>query len=1116
ETQDDETQQTENETTRNETEEQNISITGSAILDRGGEFYEIVVYDEQAVISLKKHDGGRDNMSIEFKDKSGRQVGDVNVQEKNGSYDIDWSWSRSPSLTGRVITGFALSQQLTSEVKMRGVKSRQVSGRIDVLDEMSTEVIAMSPVEMEQAQIKLVKTGDVNEIRKCKDFDLDNFECQSGWQSTSIEFEEDEDYVMFNVTEFSAYAGYNATHNIVHKCGNLTEANVIYTLNQSFTASGTCIRVQANNVTLDMNGYNITGDGDGYGIYLLQKNDVIIRNGSIYNFSRGIYLGQSNDNQITNMVINNNTERGVVLAGPESDDNIIEYSTISYNSLDGIWFQSGSASDGSDSNLIQHNTINNNGDNGIVMDYNADTNQIINNTINSNTDAGVNIKGYSNIIENNTLAFNKYGIQTSQWGDGTHTITQGDSNIMRNNTINSNTDAGIYLTVGNFNIIDDNTINSNARGIFVFDTSSSPNSTTMTDNNIWNCTLTCLELTASDNNTISGGIINNSGSDLIKLSSRDGMGLYYRGCKNNLFKDIYLDNAGDNYIYLDGSNGADAYNNTFLNVSYPVSGEELVGDYSVWEGDKYGPELIREWYIDVLNVSDNLSNLLGNVTIYTGNEQEEYYEIITNGTGYGRIRTRSYILAGTDRTNYTTLVEARKPGFTSQTNNLSYVEDNNETYFSMLVDNAEPVISSLSPSSAYEGSINFYFSVDDDSDTNCSLYISKQIVDTVEANTSTYNSDNSITHSLTTGTYNWYVYCIDVLGNNATSSTISLSVRESDSGSTSGGSSTSINYCDDADLDGSGRVDYKDEQLLLAEYGRDDCSCENEWCNRADINRDGKVNAKDYEILVMETKDQPMVSSSCQLRDLSCPTSDEIGECEPEWDCTEWTDCVNGKQTRTCRDRNYCSNVDKPDEERSCEICEPNWQCNWSACQDGKTYPTCIDVNNCNTTLDKPTAENCSVSGGGGGGEGCQPDVVCSNWTSCQVSYTFESLRDGKLTGQQTRVCRDKQGCVRTKEETRSCSVDIDVQVQEDEWCGEDVIEIYSDKLIARIKDKRDLKGGVDINLIAGNQTYCDYCYNGILDGDEEGIDCGGSCQICRDESYRISWYDRLMEGFVF
>ncbi|MFH8121251.1 MAG: PGF-pre-PGF domain-containing protein, partial [Candidatus Aenigmatarchaeota archaeon] len=45
-----------------------------------------------------------------------------------------------------------------------------------------------------------------------------------------------------------------------------------------------------------------------------------------------------------------------------------------------------------------------------------------------------------------------------------------------------------------------------------------------------------------------------------------------------------------------------------------------------------------------------------------------------------------------------------------------------------------------------------------------------------------------------------------------------------------------------------------------------------------------------------------------------------VTPCTEDWVCSEWTACIEGKQTRVCTDRNRCGTVaNKPEEERSCE-----------------------------------------------------------------------------------------------------------------------------------------------------------------------------------------------------
>ncbi|MDI6798764.1 MAG: PGF-pre-PGF domain-containing protein [Candidatus Aenigmarchaeota archaeon] len=52
--------------------------------------------------------------------------------------------------------------------------------------------------------------------------------------------------------------------------------------------------------------------------------------------------------------------------------------------------------------------------------------------------------------------------------------------------------------------------------------------------------------------------------------------------------------------------------------------------------------------------------------------------------------------------------------------------------------------------------------------------------------------------------------------------------------------------------------------------------------------------------------------------------------CTEDWTCTEWSACIEGKQTRTCTDRNNCgTTVNKPAETQTCEV--PRFPIEWIA-----------------------------------------------------------------------------------------------------------------------------------------------------------------------------------------
>jgi hypothetical protein len=61
--------------------------------------------------------------------------------------------------------------------------------------------------------------------------------------------------------------------------------------NVTFSGTGTaaCINVTADDVTIDLNGFTITGSGGGRGISLVGRSNVEVSNGTIRNFDFGIY-----------------------------------------------------------------------------------------------------------------------------------------------------------------------------------------------------------------------------------------------------------------------------------------------------------------------------------------------------------------------------------------------------------------------------------------------------------------------------------------------------------------------------------------------------------------------------------------------------------------------------------------------------------------------------------------------------------------------------------------------------------------------------------------------------------------------------------------------------------
>jgi len=118
--------------------------------------------------------------------------------------------------------------------------------------------------------------------------------------------------------------------NTITVCRDLNRS-ITYTLQNNITTDGDCFSTGTNNIILDMNNKNITGDGTSgdYGIDTSGDTNITIKDGFIYNFDIGIF-SNSGQNNLDNMKITTSTSYGFY--GENSDSNIINNSNLSGNS----------------------------------------------------------------------------------------------------------------------------------------------------------------------------------------------------------------------------------------------------------------------------------------------------------------------------------------------------------------------------------------------------------------------------------------------------------------------------------------------------------------------------------------------------------------------------------------------------------------------------------------------------------------------------------------------------------------------------------------------------------------------------------------------------------------
>lgn len=126
---------------------------------------------------------------------------DIPIVNFEGTYDVN---SREEKFDVSLI-------KENDEVEIKGV-NENVEAKIDLgLEEyLTTSVVAIKTVPIENANFKLKKNGIVKSILMCEDQDF-NYETMycSEWQDSGINFADDGEYIEFTVDHLTAYAGGN-------------------------------------------------------------------------------------------------------------------------------------------------------------------------------------------------------------------------------------------------------------------------------------------------------------------------------------------------------------------------------------------------------------------------------------------------------------------------------------------------------------------------------------------------------------------------------------------------------------------------------------------------------------------------------------------------------------------------------------------------------------------------------------------------------------------------------------------------------------------------------------------------------------------------------------------
>jgi parallel beta-helix repeat protein len=316
---------------------------------------------------------------------------------------------------------------------------------------------------------------------------------------------------------------------------------------------GTCINnpENFNNKIFDCQGHvidGVSGTAKNDGILIDGKANNTIKNCTIKEFARGIYLSYSSNITITDNQINNNMY-GLYLYS--SSNNNISNNIFSENDQYDIFLSSTPCT-----NIIENNIGSGLSKQNLIKYFNYSVN-LENETLSELILCGANYSSINNItisaspnkknngiillytsytnITNSNSSFNNIGIR----------LEESSNNFIANNDL-SNNNEGILL-MGSNNTIVENTINNNARGIEIYYLSFNP----------------------SFNNTITNNTINNNGEGIL-LS---GVGAIGKMVQNTNIISNTISNNSYKGIYLNWAANTSIENNEILNNGHGIYSE---------------------------------------------------------------------------------------------------------------------------------------------------------------------------------------------------------------------------------------------------------------------------------------------------------------------------------------------------------------------------------------------------------------------------------------------------------------------------------------------------------------------------------------------------------------
>lgn len=558
---------------------------------------------------------------------------------------------------------------------------------------------------------------------------------------------------------------YVSAQTTVSNCMNISSSGETYTLNQSFTSSGTCLVINVSNIILDGANFNVTGDDgqDDLGILINGTNSVLsnitIRNITLYDFGKGVYAIGLNASIFRKVI--SHSANGTALEILNSN-NISVINSLANNSLAGI------ISRGDNMTLINVTSSFNLADGLLVSNHSFNRFSIYNSTFFSNNLSGINIQNTSRdfIIRGNNISNN-----------GLHGINGMLNASIENNVILGNNHSGI--TCQSFlgstqtcsrGLIAHNSFSYNVREAIHFSDASSQRVI---------------------NNTF-----DSNGVALLIIQQGSGTGSFN-------FSDITINNSKNHSIYLNGG-GLDGIN--FTNVTI-LNGNQSAFDLRIGGG-------IDDTYFSNSYISNYSFIGSGGTIILENSFGQIRFTSDINGSGTNFTReimiinnsgsVRSDLNMGLNRsanitlrgllTNYTNPVILRDGAICSFCHNFTSLNAGtvvfNVSYWTNYSigenDNVAPSITINTPQNITYTSSSIAFSVTLDKNGSVRYTLNGGINNITMETTNNINF-NYTNSSIADGSYVFIAYANDSNGNNR-SANVTFSIDTSSGNENSGGS----------------------------------------------------------------------------------------------------------------------------------------------------------------------------------------------------------------------------------------------------------------------------------------------------------------------------------------